>query len=281
MTLVRHAAVSGQFYPAEPIELRRVVRAFVDEATLHETAGRGKVHGERAIAVGTEATGCPRGLIVPHAGYVYSGPIAASAYVRLIPFASRTRRVVLVGPSHRVPLRGLAASHASAFETPLGRVIVDEAAMGQLLELPQISWNDAAHQREHSLEVQLPFLQVVLPEFRLVPLVIGTATADEVSSVFDVFADDPQTVFVVSSDLSHYHDASTASRLDQATSASIERLADEELSSEKACGFAGIRGLLRFARRRHLQAITIDLRNSGDTAGPRDSVVGYGAYVVA
>ena len=190
MTVVRPAAVAGRFYPDDPAELRAEIGRYLEVAPSSEAA--------------------PKGIIAPHAGYVYSGPVAASAYKALANRKAEISRVVLVGPSHFVPIRGLAAGSADTFETPLGRVPVDTTAIKQLLELPQVELNDAAHAREHSLEVHIPFLQEVLGEFRLVPLVVGEATPEEVAQVLDLLWDGPETALVISSDLSHFHDHETA-----------------------------------------------------------------------
>jgi hypothetical protein len=259
---VRPAAVAGLFYPAGAAELAEAVRACLRAAP-------------------SEAGAPPWALIVPHAGYVYSGPIAGTAYARLAALRGRVRRVVLIGPSHHVAFRGLAVPSAAAFATPLGDVPVDRAALRRLLALPQVVERDDAHAREHSLEVQLPFLQEVLGSFDLVPLAAGEASAEEVAEVLELLADEPGTLVVVSTDLSHYHDYATARRLDAATSRAIEELRPDALGWESACGRVGLGGLLLLARRRGLEARTLDLRSSGDTAGGRDRVVGYGAYELA
>ena len=228
----------------------------------------------------TPATGpAPKALIAPHAGYLYSGPIAASAYAQLLPARDQIKRIVLFGPSHYVALDGLATSSAEAFATPLGIVPVDVEAVRQVRSLPQVREFDAAHAQEHSLEVQLPFLQCVLGDFTLVPLAVGEATPEDISQVLDALWDGPETRLVVSSDLSHYHDFQTAQRLDRATAKAIEALKPGGIGEERACGRMPIRGLLEAARRHGLRARTVDLRNSGDTAGPHDRVVGYGAFV--
>ncbi len=260
MTQIRQPAVAGLFYPERPEELRRAVLGYLDEA----------------------ASGpAPKALIAPHAGYVYSGPVAASAYACLAAVRSSIRRVVLLGPSHRVPLRGIAVSDCAAFRTPLGDVPVDRAAVESLLDLPQVVRLEAAHAQEHSLEVHLPFLQLTLEHFELVPLVAGEASPDEVAEVLERLWGGPETLIVISSDLSHYHGYEPARRMDRATSQAIEALAPERIGYEDACGRVPISGLLRSARRHDLDATTVDLRNSGDTAGPRDRVVGYGAYLFA
>jgi hypothetical protein len=262
-TVVRPPAVAGRFYPADPVVLRAAVDTYLRDAA---TPGDGVV---------------PKALVVPHAGYVYSGPVAASAYARLAPVRAVVHRVILVGPSHYVPLLGLAASRARAFETPLGRVAVDVDLVARARELPQVRVLERAHAAEHSLEVQLPFLQRVLEDFALVPLAAGEALADDVGEVLDRLWGGTETLIVVSSDLSHYHDEETARRLDAETAAAIESLSPGSLGEESACGRVGIGGLLVSARRHGLRAHRLDLRNSADTAGPDDRVVGYGAWAFA
>lgn len=255
---VRPPAVAGTFYPRDPDELRAAVRGYLARAPARGPA--------------------PKALIAPHAGYVYSGPIAASAYGLLRDDAARIRRVVLVGPAHRVPVRGLSRSGASAFRTPLGEVAVDREAEARIEDLPQVQVLPAAHRHEHSLEVQLPFLQELLPSFQIVPLLAGDASAAEVAEVLERLWDGPETLLVISSDLSHYHDYDRAHALDRAASDAICALDPERLLDEQACGCVPIRGLLACAPAHGLAARTLDLRSSGDTAGPRTQVVGYGAY---
>ncbi|MCB1875441.1 MAG: AmmeMemoRadiSam system protein B [Chromatiales bacterium] len=261
MTYIRPPAVAGMFYPDNPEILRRDVLSY-----LHAAHSQGPT---------------PKALIAPHAGYIYSGPVAASAYHLAEPLRNTIERVVLLGPSHRVPFHGLAVSNADAFRTPLGDVPLDRASIDALLALPQVSALDAAHAQEHSLEVHLPFLQVILGRFTLLPLVVGQATAGEVDEVLARVWGGDETLIVISSDLSHYHDYTTARRMDRNTSDHIEALQGEALDYEDACGRDPVRGLLHLAARRGLKATTVDLRNSGDTAGPRDRVVGYGAYVLS
>jgi AmmeMemoRadiSam system protein B len=259
---VRSPAVAGMFYPANPAELRTMVEQMIGDV-------------DPAIA----AESPPKAIIAPHAGYIYSGPVAASAYASLRQVSSVISRVVLLGPAHRVPVHGLALPSSDAFATPLGKVAIDREAVAQIRGLPQVRVFDDAHALEHSLEVHLPFLQSVLDEFQLVPLVVGDATAEEVAEVLEQLWGGPETLIVISSDLSHYHDYQTAQQMDQATSSAIEHLAFEDIHYEQACGRKPVSGLLLLARKHGLQGKTIDLRNSGDTAGPRDQVVGYGAYV--
>jgi AmmeMemoRadiSam system protein B len=259
MTAVRQPAVAGMFYPASPEELRSEVAKYLEEA---------KPEGP-----------VPKAIIAPHAGYIYSGPIAGSAYARILPARDTIKRVVLLGPSHRVPFQGLAVSDADAYATPLGDVAIDKAATDSLSGMPQVQILDAAHKLEHSLEVQLPFLQEVLSDFKLVPIVVGDATPEEVADVLDKLWGGPETLIVISSDLTHYLDYKSAKKLDKATSQAIEALEPNKITHDKACGRTPISGILCAAKRHGLKAETIDLRSSGDTAGPRDQVVGYGAYV--
>lgn len=263
MSSVRSPAVAGTFYPADAAELRQVVEKLLAEAPAPEN--------NDAI---------PKALIVPHAGYIYSGPIAASAYVRLLPVRSVIRRVVLLGPAHRVPVHGLALPAANEFATPMGTVGIDQDGIEMIRDLPQVSVFNDAHALEHSLEVHLPFLQSALDSFQLVPLVVGDTSAEDVAEVLEKLWGGDETLIVISSDLSHYHDYKTAQEMDSATSNAIERLAFEDIGRDQACGRTPVSGLLLVARRKRMHSQTIDLRNSGDTAGPRDQVVGYGAYVL-
>jgi AmmeMemoRadiSam system protein B len=256
MSSVRPPAVAGAFYQRDPSALRDAVDRLLGEVPRDDGAD------------------VPRALIAPHAGYVYSGPIAASAFCRVA--GAGFTRVVVVGPSHFVPFRGIAAPRVLAFATPLGEVPLDREA---LTDLPGVHRADEPHQREHAIEVELPFLQRVLPGgFALVPLVVGDATEAEVAEALAPFADDPATLIVVSSDLSHFLDYETARRRDLATAEAIERLEGAAIGSYDACGWLPIQGWLALARRHGLRARRLDLRNSGDTAGDRASVVGYGAW---
>jgi len=256
----RHPAVAGSFYPANPQQLHLMLDQFLNDAA-------------------TDAK-VPKAIIAPHAGYIYSGPIAATAYARLKKAHDRITRVVLIGPSHRVAFRGMAVSRAEAFSTPLGSVLVDQAAVRAIIQLPFVEYLEQAHTYEHSLEVQLPFLQEMLDSFEIVPIVAGDASAEQVSQVLDALWGGDETLIVVSSDLSHYHDYATARQMDQATSQAIEQLHYEQLDFESACGRVPVSGLLKLARKKSLSVTAIDLRNSGDTAGDKASVVGYGAYVI-
>ena len=256
---IRPAAVAGKFYPVDPAELRDLVRLLLAQAP-------------------PAAGPAPKAIIAPHAGYLYSGPIAASAHAQFAPARDQVKRVVVLGPSHFVAVEGLAATSAGGFATPLGTVPVDVEAVQRLRSLPQVAVLDEAHAREHSIEVQLPFLQSVLADFSMVPLAVGDASPDEVSQVLDTLWGGPETRFVISSDLSHYYDFQTARRVDGATAEAIEALRQGGIGEDQACGRAPIRGLLQAAQQHGLRARTIDLRNSGETAGPREQVVGYGAF---
>jgi len=257
-TIVRPPAVAGYFYPRDPDELSQMVGSYLSEARPEGPP--------------------PKALIAPHAGYIYSGVIAATAYATLQPISKHITRVILLGPAHRVYIQGLALSKATHFASPLGQIKVEQAAIKLLRQLPQVSFSDAAHEQEHSLEVHLPFLQLALNDFLIVPLVVGEASPQEVAEVLELLWGDKETLIIISSDLSHYHDYETARKLDLATTRAIENLQLEKIGSLQACGCRPMRGLLQVARNRNLQVRTLDVRNSGDTAGSRDRVVGYGAY---
>ena len=260
--LTRPPAVAGTFYPADPGRLR----ASVDH--LLQAADRS----------GSEVP-VPKALIAPHAGYVYSGPVAASAYARLRAARSRIRRVILLGPVHRVPVRGLALPSVEAFETPLGRIPLDQLAIAQVRHLPQVVQSRAAHEHEHSLEVHLPFLQRMLENFSLVPFAVGDASRYQVAEVLDALWGGEETLIVVSSDLSHYLAYDAARRIDSETAAMILDMRSD-IDHEHACGGTPVNGLMLTAHRRGLKVEMLDLRNSGDTAGGRDRVVGYGSFAV-
>ncbi len=261
MPVVRPAAVAGTFYADDARRLRAQLGACLAGA-----------------AAAPEAAGVPKLLIVPHAGYRYSGAIAAQAYARLRPWHARITRVVLLGPAHHAAVRALAAPRADAFDTPLGRVALDAAALASLNELPQVVRDDRPHAFEHSLEVQLPFLQTVLDAFTLVPLLVGAAGPTEVAQVLDRLWGGAETLIVVSSDLSHYLSDAQAQARDRVT---VRRILEFNggLDLEEACGALAINGALQAARGHGLRPRLLDLRNSGDTAGERRRVVGYAAIV--
>lgn len=255
---VRHPAVAGIFYPAEPDALRALVGTL-----LSGTADRGAI---------------PKAIIAPHAGYAYSGPVAAKAYARLGDAGDRIRRVVLIGPAHRIGFYGLAVPATEYFEMPLGRIPVDQDAVETVAALPTVFRYDEAHRPEHSLEVQLPFLQMMLNDFSIVPIVVGSATAAEVAEVLELLWGGDETLIVISSDLSHYLDYEAAQRMDTATAEAIVALCDDELHPGQACGRTPVQGFLKAAKAHGLKGEMLEVCNSGDTAGPRNQVVGYGAF---
>jgi len=261
MTLIRTPAVAGQFYSGNAEELRTTVAALLDEAQDQDTPA-------------------PKALIVPHAGYIYSGPVAANAYARLRPYRERYQRVILLGPCHRTPVRGLALCSADVYRTPLGDVPLDKDAVANL-DIPGVQIFDQSHKNEHSLEVHLPFLQALLGDFSVVPIVVGDASPERVSRVLDALWGGPETLIVISSDLSHYLKYDEARAIDAVTCQAIEDLDAAQINHDMACGATPLAGLLIAAKRRGMKVTTLDLRNSADTSGDRGLVVGYGAWMFA
>lgn len=260
-TSVRPPAVAGLFYPAVAAELRDTVARYLDDASV------------------VDLPVAPKALIVPHAGYIYSGSIAAAAYASIGARRSCIRRVVLMGPSHRVYFQGIAVPEWHEFVTPLGNVRIDEAQKAALLARGDVIASDAPHALEHSLEVQLPFLQELFEDFTLLPLVAGVATPQHVASVLGSVWGGEETLVLISSDLSHYHPYDLAQQIDRATSALILGCSTH-LSGEQACGATCINGLSQLARDREMRVTEIARLNSGDTAGDRLRVVGYGAFAI-
>jgi len=262
MYTVRQPAVAGAFYPGQAAALASTVASLLAAARAELPRGHAPLP--------------PKALVVPHAGYVYSGLMAARGYAQLAAARETVRRVLLLGPAHRVPVRGLALPGCAAFATPLGEVEIDQDAVELLRDLPQVCVNPAAHALEHALEVQLPFLQTVLADFKLLPLVVGAAEPTQVAEVLERLWGGPETLIVISSDLSHYLPYRTAQAIDGAT---VERILALQgpLTHEQACGATPIDGLLLAARRHALQPQLLGLCNSGDTAGDRQRVVGYTA----
>ena len=259
MTLIRTPAVAGQFYSGNAGELCATVAALLEEAQDKDTPA-------------------PKALIVPHAGYIYSGPVAANAYVRLRPYRDRYQRVILLGPCHRTPVRGLALTSADVYRMPMGDVRLDKSAVARL-DIPGVQIFDESHRYEHSLEVHLPFLQALLGDFSLVPIVVGDASPELVSQVLDTLWGGPETLIVISSDLSHYRTYDEACAKDAVTCKAIENLDASQINHEMACGATPVAGLLIAAKRRGMQVTTLDLRNSADTTGNSGLVVGYGAWM--
>ena len=261
---VRPAAVAGRFYPDRPDRLRATVQELLDHA-----AGVGDPGRERPTA---------KAIIAPHAAYQYSGPIAATAYAWLAPAKGLVSRVIVAGPAHFCPVSGVAVPSAHAFDTPLGAVTVDDDARQRALGVQGVVVDDAAHAEEHSLEVQLPLLICALGDVPVLPLAVGRSGAGVLAEVLDRLWGGPETCFVISTDLSHYHPAHVAAALDRRTADQICQL--EPPAADFACGAAAIAGLLLTARRHDLAVRLLDLRNSADTAGDADRVVGYGAFAV-
>jgi len=260
MSNIRAPAVAGTFYPRNAGQLEAQVQGYLNDAK--------------------PARNIPRAIIAPHAGYVYSGPIAGSAYAPLLPLRTEIDRVVLLGPAHREYVNGIAASTAAEFSTPLGDIALDQPAIRSLVSaLEFVEYNDSAHELEHSLEVQLPFLQATLRDFRLLPFAVGDARPEQVEELLEILMLDSSSLLVVSSDLSHFHNYAGAQQIDRYTTQKIEALDPTGLSGENACGQRPICGLLRYAGNHGLRCEVLDVRNSGDTAGDRDRVVGYGAYL--
>jgi hypothetical protein len=255
--IIRAPAVAGSFYPESKADLGALVDRLLEGARP---------------AVEPSA---PKAIVVPHAGYMYSGPIAASAFKLFEPIKDRIKRIVLIGPAHRVYLDGLASPGATALATPLGQVPVDGHS---LASLPDVAADPRAHAREHSLEVEIPFLQRVAPRATLVPLVVGQAPPEVVGRILERLWDGPETRIVISSDLSHYLPYEEGRFADARTARRIVSLGSQPIGPEDACGAHGINGLLWVARKKRLRAELVDLRSSGDTADPRDEVVGYGAF---
>ena len=261
MVRVQPAVVAGMFYPADPEQLRSDIKVYLEQA-------EGK------------APAPPKALIAPHAGYIYSGPVAGNAYAQLATQCDSIRLVVILAPAHRVAFSGIAYAGATAFRTPLGDVEVDLEALSSVTGLPQLQHRDDAFRNEHSIEVHLPFLQETLSSFKIVPLLVGDATPTEVDEVLEFLWGGSETLILISSDLSHYLGYDAARRMDQEATRAIESMNPDALSYHHACGRIPVSGLLLAARRHHLKVNTLDLRNSGDTAGPHDRVVGYGAYAL-
>ncbi|MFC1602459.1 AmmeMemoRadiSam system protein B [Pseudomonadota bacterium] len=262
MGSVKHPAVAGLFYPNNPDELRSQIASFLAEGQ----AGRVEK---------------PKALIAPHAGYIYSGATAGHAYAQLKSIANKIKHVVILAPSHHLAFPGIGYSSAEMFQTPIGNLKTNPDAIAAISALPQVNQTDEAFEKEHSIEVHLPFLQMALGEIQITPLLVSDAVGSEVAEVLEQLWGGDETLIVISSDLSHYLDYQHAQKLDREATQAIEQLEPNALASDHACGRTPISGLLIAARNHHLNAITLDLRNSGDTAGSHSQVVGYGAYAFA
>ena len=260
MSFAKQPNVAGSFYPAKQLELQQTVVDFL------------------TAAAPTNSNNLPKAIIVPHAGYIYSGAIAAIAYKPFLKLKNKISTIILIGPAHFVPFFGIATTYADSFITPLGAIDVDQQVVRTALQLKQVVELDLAFQKEHCLEVQLPFISQVLPRAKIVPFLVGNASYQEVAELLKKVWGGTETLIIVSSDLSHYHDYDTANKLDQETSAAIENLQVEKMVANSACGKLAIQGLLQCAIDLGLKVTKLDLKNSGDTAGDRGRVVGYGAY---
>lgn len=260
MSVIRKPAVAGAFYPDDAAVLRREVSS----------------HLSRAMA--PKSTAVPKAIIAPHAGYRFSGDVAANAYTMLRPAAERISRVILMGPCHRVAVRGLALSGADYFETPLGRIEIDKDAEAGIMDMEQVSVFAPTHAQEHSLEVHIPFLQEILGDFKLVPIVVGETPPAAVAEVLEKLWGGPETVILISSDLSHFLDYNAAQQIDRRTCDAIEHLDPARIERNGACGRFPVGGLLHYAKQHGMTVETLDVRNSGDTAGNKDRVVGYGSW---
>lgn len=251
--------VAGLFYPLDKAVLAQTISALLEAAPITETVA-------------------PKAIIAPHAGYIYSGPIAATIYKTLLAHKDVIKRVVLLGPAHRVGFLGIAVTKMQKFATPLGEIAIDADSVEAALQLPNVQVLEHAYDGEHSLEVQLPFLQSILKDFSLVPCVVGMANPLDVANLLQHLWGGPETLIVISSDLSHYYDYESAKKLDLATSNAIVQLKPNDIQDNQACGRLPVKGLLVAATNLGLQGKVLDLRNSGDTAGDKNRVVGYGAY---
>lgn len=260
MHAIRQPAVAGAFYPDNAQVLANEIQQRLNAAKL------------------ATPSALPKAIIVPHAGYIYSGQTAAAAYAQLVPWCKVIKRVILLGPAHRVAVRGLALPGVDVFATPLGEVELDQDAIASIIGLKQVVVSPAVHAQEHSLEVQLPFMQTVLDDFKLVPLVVGDASADEVAEVLDVLWGGAETVIVVSSDLSHFLPYDLAQAVDKETVKNILGM-NKPVTHQQACGGTPVNGLIVAAHRHHLTPELLNLCNSGDTAGDKTRVVGYASFI--
>ncbi len=267
MHTTRPAAVAGSFYPGNRRMLADNIKVLLKQAAANARFST-DIHTGRAP---------PKAIVVPHAGYIYSGQTAATAYNSLIRWRAVIKRVILLGPVHRVPVKGLALPDVDAFTTPLGEVKLDQAAIASVSNMQQVVLSYPAHAQEHALEVQLPFLQSILNDFKLVPLAVGDATPEEVAEVMERLWGGPETIIVVSSDLSHFLPYSVANEVDRSTVKNILQM-HGGLTHHQACGGTPVNGLILAAKKHHLHPALLDLCNSGDTAGDKSRVVGYAAF---
>ncbi len=256
----KKADVAGLFYPSEPEELKSMLETFVNTAK--------------------SVNNLTRAVIAPHAGYVYSGPIAGSAYKALYSSKENIKNVIILSPSHNCSFDGVATHSAQAFSTPLGDIEVNQELKEKIASLPFIKELDEAFIREHALEVHLPFIQYVLPHAKILPLVVGQTYPEEIQMLIETLWNDPSNAFVISTDLSHFLSYMQAQKLDSLTAKQFERKLFQEIHHEQCCGYFPVRGMLKFAKEHGLKISTLDLRNSADTAGDKGRVVGYGSFMI-
>lgn len=262
MSYTKQPSVAGLFYPSDPKEIIDMIKTFLKEQKSNKSYPN------------------PKALIVPHAGYIYSGSIAASAYNLITDMKDIIKNVVMLGPAHRVPFYGIATTHANFFATPIDKIEVNQKAIEESITLDNVNIFDKAFENEHCLEVQMPFLQLLLKNFTIAPFIVGDATPEMVKELINLFLGKNDTLIIISSDLSHFHSYEKAKKIDSLTSTAIEALSPFDLNYESACGRLAIQGLLLAAQEKNLSVKLLDYRNSGDTAGDKSSVVGYGAYTI-
>ncbi|MGB1801307.1 MAG: AmmeMemoRadiSam system protein B, partial [Gammaproteobacteria bacterium] len=261
---IRPTAVAGSFYPKQASELNNMLEKFLSQYAVNDSV---------KITI-------PKAIIAPHAGYIYSGQTAASVYSNLEQVKDKIKRVVLLGPTHRVYVNGIALPSNTHFSSPLGNVSIDTESLKKISSHSFVDYIDEAHTQEHSLEVHIPFLQKVLNDFVLLPILVSNAAPEQVATILKELWGNDETLIVISSDLSHFLNYETANKTDSHTTELIEKFDYEHIGSKQACGCMPMRGLLKLAQEKNMTIQTVDLRNSGDTAGSKDRVVGYGAYAL-
>ena len=259
----RQASVAGSFYPKDPIQLKKTLTSLLN------------ANEDLNIDFPTPV----KAIIAPHAGYIYSGPVAAKAYSLVSTYIKRKNKITIIGPSHFVPFNGIALSSAEFFETPLGKIKVDHHAYKLINRIPEVIYLDKAHDREHSIEVHLPFIQYLKKDVRIIPLAVGQTSYQKVAKVLEKLCEEEDNLIIISSDLSHYHTYKYAQKYDLQTALNIENHKCSQLGPDEACGYLPIAGLLKMAKDHKYKIKRIDLCNSGDTSGSKDSVVGYGTWI--
>ncbi len=255
---VRQPAVAGMFYPQDRLILEQTIKQFIAQAEQYNPP--------------------PKALIVPHAGYIYSGYTAAQAYASLQSKSATIKKIVLLGPAHTMYFKGIAYDPATYVATPLGDIEQDTGLLAKISSLPYVYSLPQAHQKEHCLEVQWPFCQVLFNQFTLLSLVVGETEPEQVAELLELVWGGDETLIIISSDLSHYLAYNEAQKEDTQTCLAISTLNFESLIHHNACGFYPLRGFLHYARQHQLCGRLVDLRNSGDTAGSKERVVGYSSY---